>query len=114
MANKKISQLNQLNVSDVDISTDVVAIVDSSTNTTKKVSVADLITSNLSATDKNYVHNQIASSASWVVNHNLNKFTSVVVVDSAGTVVTGEVVYDNVNTVTLNFSAPFSGKAYFN
>ena len=73
MANKKISQLNQLNVSDVDISTDVVAIVDSSTNTTKKVSVADLITSNLSATDKNYVHNQIASSASWVVNHNLNK-----------------------------------------
>tara|TARA_R110002012_G_scaffold25464_4_gene84334 strand:+ start:5056 stop:5400 length:345 start_codon:yes stop_codon:yes gene_type:complete len=114
MANKKISQLNQLNVSDVDISTDVVAIVDSSTNTTKKVSVADLMSSNQSSTDKNYVHNQIASSASWVVNHNLNKFSSVVVVDSAGTVVTGEIVYDSVNTVTLSFSAPFSGKAYFN
>jgi len=114
MANKKISQLNQLSVSDVDINTDVVAIVDSSTNTTKKVSVADLITSNLAATDKNYVHNQISSSDSWVVNHNLNKFSSVVVVDSAGTVVTGEIVYNNVNTVTLSFSAPFSGKAYFN
>ena len=114
MANKKISQLNQLDSSTVDGSTDVVAIVDTSTNTTKKVSVADLITSNLGATDKNYVHNQISSSDSWVVNHNLNKFSSVVVVDSAGTVVTGEIVYNNVNSVTLSFSAPFSGKAYFN
>jgi hypothetical protein len=114
MANKKISQLNQLDASSVDSSVDVVAIVDSSTNTTKKVLISDLLASGTSATDKNYVHNQIAASATWVVSHNLNKFSSVVVVDSAGTVVNGEINYDNINTVTLSFSAPFSGKAYFN
>jgi len=64
--------------------------------------------------DKNYVHIQSSPSASWVVTHNLNKRPSVVVVDSADSVVVGEVEYNSDNQVTLTFAGAFSGKAYFN
>jgi RNA:NAD 2'-phosphotransferase (TPT1/KptA family) len=64
--------------------------------------------------DKHYVHLQNIPSASWVVTHNLNKRPSVVVVDSAESVVVGEVEYNSDNQVTLTFAGSFSGKAYFN
>lgn len=64
--------------------------------------------------DANYVHTQSSPSATWVVTHNLNKFCSVTVVDSANNVVFGEVLYNSVNQVTLTFAGAFSGKAFFN
>lgn len=45
---------------------------------------------------------------------NLGKRPAVTVVDSAGTVVIGEVDYLDDNTVRLTFCAAFSGTAYFN
>ena len=61
-----------------------------------------------------YVHDQIAASKQWFVNHNLGKHPSVTIVDSAGSVVMGDIEYvDNLN-VTLTFAAEFSGKAYLN
>jgi hypothetical protein len=44
----------------------------------------------------------------------MNKYPSVSVVDSAGSTVVGDVLYDSLNQVTITFSAPFSGKAFFN
>jgi len=70
--------------------------------------------SNLIDVDKRYVHNQNTTSSTWVVAHNLNKFPSVTVVDSAGTIVIGEIDYIDMNNVTLTFSAAFSGVAYLN
>lgn len=64
--------------------------------------------------DKNFVHTQIASSNTWVVDHNLEKFPSVTVVDSAGTEVIGEVEHISINQTRISFSASFGGKAYFN
>lgn len=61
-----------------------------------------------------YVHDQQQSSSSWVVNHNLNKFASVNIVDTANSEVIGEVTYNNTNQLTITFSAPISGKAYIN
>lgn len=61
-----------------------------------------------------YVHAQDAASLTWSITHNLGRFPSVTVVDSAGTQVVGRVVYDSVNALTLTFSAAFSGKAYLN
>lgn len=46
--------------------------------------------------------------------HNLNAYPSVTVVDSAGTVVIGEVQYIDANTLVVRFLAPFSGKLYLN
>lgn len=61
-----------------------------------------------------YVHDQIAASKQWFVNHNLGKHPSVTIVDSAGSVVMGDIEYvDNLN-VTITFTAEFSGKAYLN
>lgn len=61
-----------------------------------------------------HVHDQISSSSSWLVDHGLDKFPSVTVVDSAGTVVIGEVRYLNKNAVLLSFNSEFSGTAYLN
>jgi len=66
------------------------------------------------SSDKNYIHNQSISATVWVVTHNLAKHASVTVVDSAGTVVFGQVEYDSLNQMTLTFKSTFSGKAYFN
>ena len=64
--------------------------------------------------DKHYAHNQTSASATWTVTHNLGKFPSVTVIDSANSVVVGEVNMTNINEVEITFSAAFSGKAYLN
>jgi len=64
--------------------------------------------------DRNYVHVQSISSKVWIVQHNLNKYPSVTVVDSADTVVIGNVKYLDINSLRLEFTAPFTGKAYCN
>jgi hypothetical protein len=74
---------------------------------------ADGDTVSVSYTDT-YTFTQPVPSASWSVTHNMNKFPSVTIVDSAGNIVEGETVYNTLNTCTLNFQGSFSGKAYFN
>jgi hypothetical protein len=64
--------------------------------------------------DLTYVHEQTVASSTWTVVHNLGKKVSVTVVDSADTVVVGDVEYVNDNTVTVRFSAPFGGRVYCN
>lgn len=61
-----------------------------------------------------HTYQQNSPSAVWVIQHNLNKYPSVTVVDSAGTWVIGEVVYNDTNTITISFNGTFSGKAFFN
>ena len=64
--------------------------------------------------DKNFVYSQDVASATWVVNHGLNKYPSVSVVNSADTTVYGDINYDSLNQVTISFSAAHTGKAFFN
>ena len=59
-----------------------------------------------------YVFNQASPSSTWNITHSLGGRPSVTVVDSAGTVVVGEVAYNSNTSVTVSFSAPFSGSAY--
>lgn len=63
---------------------------------------------------KTYTHNQIAPSEMWTITHNMDKFPSIFIVDSAGTTVVGDITYDSMNSVTITFSFPFSGQAYLN
>ena len=65
-------------------------------------------------TDKEFIHVQSVSSDEWVINHSMNKYPSVTVQDSAGSIVIGEITYNNKNTITLTFSGAFSGNAYLN
>ena len=64
--------------------------------------------------DKNYIHDQGIPSIVWTINHNLNKYPSIVSVDSAGSVVMGQISYVDLNNVTITFNASFSGEAYIN
>lgn len=64
--------------------------------------------------DKSYIHKQSSASTTWHIVHNLNKYPSVTVVDSAKTVMVGEIVYIDMNSLDIKFSSPFSGKAYMN
>lgn len=61
-----------------------------------------------------YVHEQGVVSDSWEIIHNLNRFPSVTVVDTADNVVTGYVTYLDKNKVVVTFNAAFKGKAYLN
>ena len=64
--------------------------------------------------DKTFVFTQGTAASTWTVNHNLEKFPSVMVVDSANNVVIGDITYTNNNSLTVSFSSTFSGKAYIN
>ena len=69
--------------------------------------------------DITYTHNQSSTSDTWRITHNLNRFPSVTVVDSANTVVIGTIVYNSANQLTITFFAggsavDFQGKAYLN
>lgn len=64
--------------------------------------------------DKNYFYTQGVPSTDWTIVHNLGKYPSVTVVDTAGTEVEGEVRHIDVNTVQLLFSAAFAGNQTLN
>lgn len=64
--------------------------------------------------DKFFQFTQNVASNEWTINHYLDKYPSVSVVDSAGTIITGEVTYLSLNTLKITFRAAFSGKAYLN
>lgn len=66
------------------------------------------------AGDKNFVFTQATPSATWSIQHNLNKFPSVTSVNNSNIKMFGEVTYVDENNLTINFSAGFSGKAYMN
>lgn len=59
-----------------------------------------------------YHHTQGVSSNSWEITHNLDFYPNVTILDSAGTIVEGEIEYLNRNTIRATFSAAFSGNAY--
>ena len=80
----------------------------------KNNSYYGLLISANTPSDKTYRYVQGVSSDTWTINHNLNKYPSVTVQDSAGSVVIGELTYNNKNTITLTFSGAFSGEAHLN
>lgn len=64
--------------------------------------------------DLSYVHNQGSASSTWLIVHNLGKYPSFSVVDSAGDLIEGDPDWIDLNTLQINFSAAFSGRAYLN
>jgi hypothetical protein len=59
-----------------------------------------------------YVHTQGVPSSAWVIPHNLGFFPNLTVQDSSGTIYEGEITHTNSGSLTVSFSATFSGKAY--
>lgn len=67
-----------------------------------------------SAKNSTFIFTQGLPNKRWDIQHNLKKYPSVTIVDSAGTEVIGDVQYLNENNITILFSSSFSGKAYLN
>lgn len=60
-----------------------------------------------------YFHfHQATPAAAWVIDHNLNKYPAVTVVDSAGTRGLCSISYQSPDSLTLTFSGAFAGDAY--
>lgn len=49
-----------------------------------------------------------------VVTHNLGKYPAVSVIDSANDTVTGDIVHNSINQLTITFNAPFTGTVICN
>mgnify|MGYP003673340620 CR=1 FL=1 len=64
--------------------------------------------------DKFSEHDQAIAASVWNVAHNLDKYPSVTVIDTANTTVAGKVVYTDSNNLVITFNNSFSGKAYIN
>lgn len=58
-----------------------------------------------------YVHQQAVAAATWDIAHYLGFNPAVQVADSSGRLVEGDVVYVDINHLTVTFSAPFAGTA---
>lgn len=80
--------------------------------TRPKYNSSDLaLTSDIPTT---YVHEQGVASAVWTVQHNLNKYPSVTVVDSSENVIIADVEYVDINTVKITMNGASKGRAYLN
>lgn len=54
---------------------------------------------------------QMIVSASWVIDHNLNRYPQITLIDDEGYEIEADVFYNNLNQVTIVFAEPTSGKA---
>lgn len=61
-----------------------------------------------------FVFTQSAPSALWLIVHNLGRYPSVTVIDSSGSIAEGDITYTDGDTLSVAFSASFSGVAYLN
>lgn len=62
----------------------------------------------------NYIYDQAMPASTWIVTHNMGKFPSVQVIDTANTEVEGSIEYINNNVLQIHFKNAFSGKAILN
>lgn len=61
-----------------------------------------------------YIHEQNVAASTWVIEHNLNTYPTIDIVNSAGSKVIGDVNYVSRNRIDVSFSAEFKGVAYLN
>lgn len=61
-----------------------------------------------------FVFEMAIASNVWRIEHNLNKFPSVAVIDSSGSIVDCEIAYINNNICEARMNAAFKGTAYLN
>jgi hypothetical protein len=64
--------------------------------------------------DKNYIHTQDIASDEWIVEHYLGKYPSVRLQDVTGHSMVGDIVDVDLNSLTITFSSPQTGKAIIN
>lgn len=64
------------------------------------------------ANTRRHVHSQASPAETWTISHTLGGKPSVMVVDTADTVVVGDVTYVSNTEIRVDFTAAFAGFAY--
>lgn len=59
-----------------------------------------------------FVFDQGSPDDVWHIVHNLGFYPAVSIVDSAGSQVEGQVIYNSINDLDVSFTLPFGGKAF--
>jgi hypothetical protein len=62
--------------------------------------------------DLKYTFTQSAPSTTWTITHNLGVFPAITIVDTSGSVIDADVLYNSNNQITVTFATAQSGKAY--
>ena len=61
---------------------------------------------------QNFEFTQATPETEWIIEHNLDKFPAITILKDDGVQIYGGVFYNSLNTVTLSFSQPITGKAF--
>lgn len=72
-----------------------------------------VMSANIGSVDRHYKTGLMVGEV-WQIEHNLAKFPSITVVDTANNVIYADVAYDDTNNVTITFASSVTGYAYFN
>jgi len=64
--------------------------------------------------DGTFIYHQTSVSDRWIIEHNRDCYPSVTVVDSAGSIVVGDIQYIDSNKIIITFEGAFIGTAYLN
>lgn len=64
--------------------------------------------------DKNYIYEQTEVKDIWIINHDLGKYPSVIIVDDNNIAIVGEIEYMNKSQVIIRFNKNETGKAILN
>lgn len=72
------------------------------------------IENTVTLTSQTFVFEQGIPSTEWIINHNLNKFPSVTLVDSSGRQFKAQIDYTDLNNLTVSMNGGTAGKAYLN
>jgi len=72
-----------------------------------------VMSANIGSVDRHY-KTAIMDGNIWQIEHNLGKFPSITVVDTANNVIYADVNYNDLNNVTITFTSSVTGYAYFN
>ena len=59
----------------------------------------------------NFVYEQVDLSAEWIIEHNLEKYPIVSIIDDNGDEVEADIHYDSLNQITINFNKEVKGFA---
>ena len=70
------------------------------------------VTGGLTIEAVSYTYVQHIPATIWTINHPLPYTPTIIVVDSAGTQVEGDITYVSTNTIRIDFAAAFAGTAY--
>lgn len=61
-----------------------------------------------------HVFIQVAPSQEWVINHNLNKYPSVVITNNENSMILGDFRYVDLDTIVVSFNTPINGYVFLN